>query len=291
MARRRRQEERENHDRWMVSYADFMTLLFAFFVVMYAISNVNEGKYKTLSDALLSAFNAQPRTLEPIQIGQLARTRDSSDLPIQGIPRTVILPEVGVGHDSPGHGEGGLSSLDPATALAAISEQLVDELEPLISQELVKVRRSELWLEVEINTSILFPSASVVLSDEAEALLRRLANILKPYPNPIRVEGFADALPINTTQFASNWELSAARAARVVRLLGEEGVDPTRMAAVGFGEYRPVADNRTTDGRRQNRRVALVVLAGHDSRYLMDVERASSEIRLPGGLTAPGVGR
>src|SRR5690606_39444637 len=101
MARRRRQEERENRDRWMVSYADFMTLLFAFFVVMYAISNVNEGKYKTLSDALLSAFNAQPRTLEPIQIGQLARTRDSSDLPIQGIPRTVILPEVGVGHDSP----------------------------------------------------------------------------------------------------------------------------------------------------------------------------------------------
>lgn len=291
MARRHRQEERENHERWMVSYADFMTLLFAFFVVMYAISSINEGKYKTLSDSLLSAFHTPPRTLEPIQIGKLARTQDPTSMPIQGLPRTVVLPEQGFGQELPGHGEGGLSSLDPAAALAVISEQLVSELEPLISQDLVKVRRSELWLEVEINTSILFPSASVVLSDEAEALLRRLANVLKPYPNPIRVEGFADALPINTTQFASNWELSAARAARVVRLLGEEGVDPTRMAAVGFGEYRPVADNRTSDGRRQNRRVALVVLAGHDSRYLMDVERNSSEIRLPAGLTAPGGAR
>jgi chemotaxis protein MotB len=161
-----------------------------------------------------------------------------------------------------------------------MSDQIVEQMRPLIEKDLIKVRRTEFWLEVEINTNILFPSGSKELNSQAGIILHRLAEILKPFPNPIRVEGFTDNVPINTREFASNWELSAGRAARVVRLFAEVGVEPTRMAAVGFGEFRPVTDNTTLVGRSKNRRVALVVLAGADSRYQMDVARDITEVKL-----------
>jgi len=130
----------------------------------------------------------------------------------------------------------------------------------LIRQDLIAVRHSDLWVEVEIKTSILFPSGSSILQSAALPVLREIANILKDFQNPIRVEGFTDSVPINTVAFPSNWELSAGRAASVVHLFTNEGVDPRRMASIGFGEYRPVADNDTPEGRSKNRRVVIVVL-------------------------------
>lgn len=289
MARRRQHEEHENHERWLVSYADFITLLFAFFVVMYAISSVNEGKYRTLSHSLMAAFHTPARAVTPVQVGVLARTREQTAMAIDAVPRNMALPEHMLSSEELQDGseaDGGNAS----AALDSIAEQIVTDLRPLIEMDLIKVRRTSLWLEVELNTSTLFPSGSVVLGTEAHEILRKLAAILAPFPNPIRVEGFTDDVPINTSLFASNWELSAARAARVVRLFAEEGLDPGRMAAVGFGEHRPVADNGTADGRRQNRRVALVVLAGQDSRYLMDVARERSEIQLPAPPPAQDIG-
>lgn len=280
MSRRRRQEEQENQERWLVSYADFMTLLFAFFVVMYAISSVNEGKYKTLSHSLIAAFQTPSRTIEPIQVGVLARTRMQAPMAIDAMPRNMALPELVINRSELMLGEFGFSDEYPPTPLDAITGRIVQEMRPLIEQDLITIRRTSLWLEVELNTNILFPSASVLLYPEAQEILRQLADILRPYPNPIRVEGFTDSLPINTQVFASNWELSAARAARVVRLFAEEGVTPARMAAVGFGEYRPVGDNQTAEGRSQNRRVSLIVLAGDaDSRNLMDSTREQARVR------------
>lgn len=279
MSRRRRQEEQVNNERWLVSYADFMTLLFAFFVVMYAISSVNEGKYKTLSHSLIAAFQSPSRTIEPIQVGVLARTKTQNPMAIDSIPRNMPLPEMIISREELMIGDLGLGSDYPPTPLDAITGRIVQDMRELIEQDLITIRRTSLWLEVELNTSILFPSASVMLIPEAEDILRQLADILKPYPNPIRVEGFTDSLPINTPVFTSNWELSAARAARVVRLFAEAGVEPARMAAVGFGEYRPIADNQTAAGRSQNRRVSLIVLAGQeDSRNLMDSAREQSRI-------------
>lgn len=276
--RRRRVEEPENHERWMVSYADFLTLLFAFFVVMYALSTVNEGKYRVLSDSLIAAFQNPPRTLEPIQVGDLARTRQQAPMQVDQVPHSMPIPPQLITLQDLPHGQDQITDDAMKSSLERMSEDILESMGELIDQGLVTVRRTSLWLEVELNTNILFRSGSEQLHPEAEGILRKLAATLAPANNPIRVEGFADDVPINTLRYASNWELSAGRAARVVRLLANAGVDPSRLAAVGFGEHRPVADNASAAGRARNRRVALVVLAGQDSRYEMDILRDSSVI-------------
>lgn len=254
MARKKRHEEHENLERWLISYADFITLLFAFFVVMYSISSVNEGKYRVLSDTLVSAFNKTPKTLQPIQVGQDGITGDPS----------ILNPDRATG--------GQASPMDlfqqslPQNNLAAIESDFQKALMPLIEKDLIDIKRDEDWVEIEINTSLLYASGSADLEDEAIPTLQRLADILQRYPNTIQVEGFTDNLPINTYLYPSNWELSAARAASVVHLFMNEGVEPDRMAAIGYGEYRPIADNATPEGRRTNRRVVLVILSDNTER-------------------------
>jgi chemotaxis protein MotB len=131
----------------------------------------------------------------------------------------------------------------------------------LISDDLVSVRRMQSWLEVEIRTDVLFPSASAALVSDAVPIMTKLAHTLQPFPNPIRIEGYTDNLPINSDRFPSNWELSAARAASVARLFTSLAIDPKRLTVTGYGEFRPIADNKTAEGRDKNRRVVLVVLA------------------------------
>jgi chemotaxis protein MotB len=122
------------------------------------------------------------------------------------------------------------------------------------------VRRESMWLEIEINTDILFPSGSGAFSTAAESVLDKLAEVLKPFPNPIRVEGHTDDRPIHTGPFPSNWELSAARAASVVHQFTKQGIDPLRLEIVGFGEFHPRQPNDSSEGRNANRRVAVLVL-------------------------------
>jgi chemotaxis protein MotB len=131
-------------------------------------------------------------------------------------------------------------------------------------------------VEVEINTSLLYSSGSAELEDEAIPVLRDLAGILQRYPNQIQVEGFTDNLPINNYIFPSNWELSAARAAGVVHLFMRSGVQPDRMSAIGFGEFRPIADNISPEGRRKNRRVVLVIMSQKMDRRSIGGGRAAS---------------
>jgi chemotaxis protein MotB len=262
MARRKRPEEHENLERWLISYADFITLLFAFFVVMYSISSINEGKYRVLSDTMVAAFNTPPKTLQPIQVGEEG---------VSGEP-SPIKPDKASAAVAPGVIEQ-LAQMAQSNELGQIATDFERAMMPLIEEDLINVSRNELWVEIEINTSILFDSGSAVLEDDAMPVLGQLADVLKKYPNYIQVEGFTDNVPIATTGFPSNWELSAHRAASVVHLFMDKGVQPDRMAAIGYGEYRPVAENATAEGRRRNRRVVLVILADEKARRALDIQR------------------
>ena len=265
MARKKRPEEHENHERWLISYADFITLLFAFFVVMYSVSSVNEGKYRVVSRSLIVAFGEPVKSLSPVQIGKLARSPQTKMLDERAVTSSIIpkmslkpMPnlknESGVIsiHDNGGHDSG---------HLAKAVQQIKKALKTLIEKGLVTVTVYNDRTEIQIRSSVLFASGKIKLNKSAQTVVKELAQILSPIPNMVRVEGFTDNVPIKTRFYPSNWELSAARSARVVRQLEDLGLDPERLVAVGYGKYHPVASNATPDGRARNRRVVLVVLA------------------------------
>jgi chemotaxis protein MotB len=264
MARRHKHEEHANHEAWAIPYGDLITLLLAFFVVMYAMSSVNEGKYRVLSDSLVAAFQGAPKTLEPIQVGE-KQAGPGTDPIISMVQKPMI--------DSQAHTaiqpiamaqRTSTPDIDSAQSdeLASVAAEVEQAMSDLIDRELIVVRRHGTWVEVEIQTDILFPSGVATLSTPAEQVLTQLAETLKPFPNSIRVEGHTDNRPINKPAFPSNWELSSARAASVVHLFTRAGMDPARLAVVGLGENRPVQSNATPEGRNANRRVVLVILGG-----------------------------
>jgi len=249
MARRRQPEEHVNHERWLVSYADFITLLFAFFVVMYSISSINEGKYKVISQALIGVFNDADRSLKPIPIGE---ERPQTVTPAKPLVKDSEQVDAGIAGAS-----------DP---LKSIADDISAAFGDLISSNQMTVRGNELWVEIELNSSLLFGSGDAMPSDVAFNIIDKVAGILKPFDNPIHVEGFTDDQPIRTSQYPTNWELSSARSASIVRMLAMQGVNPSRMASVGYGEFQPVANNATAEGRARNRRVVLVVSRNLDVR-------------------------
>jgi chemotaxis protein MotB len=272
MTRRiRRHEEHTNHEAWAIPYGDLVTLLLAFFVVMYAISSVNAGKYRVLSDSLFAAFRGAPRTMDPIQVGEKPNGSGAEIDPsivqstLQGQQRSSLAPvPVQGGNQQTGASAIG-SHTGAAAAAAAALTHLADEvaraMDDLVKQNLVVVRRSEFWIEVEIKTDILYPSGSAHLAPYAVDVIQRLGGALAPFPNPIRVEGHTDNKPISTVAFYSNWELSAARAGSVVRVVQAQGVGPERLAVIGYGDTRPVQPNDSEPGRNANRRVVVVILS------------------------------
>ncbi len=279
MARRRHREEHESHDRWLISYADFITLLFAFFVVMYSVSSVNEGKFRVLSDSMVATFKDPKRSLEPIQVGELVRSLEPPGPHPEPVDEQPVLepepPTVPEPAPEP-EPETAQASGAPMAALDEMASQVEEQMAPLIDEDVVSVRRMDSWLEVEFNTSILFESGAALLSGRAVNVLTDVAELLRTFPNPVQVEGFTDDVPISTPQFPSNWELSAARAASVVHLFTKVGIRPERMVAIGYGEFRPIGDNGTEQGRRRNRRVVLVIPAEEDARRVLDLQRLSA---------------
>jgi chemotaxis protein MotB len=304
MARRRRHEEEERHEAWAIPYGDLVTLLLGFFVVMYAMSSVNQGKYRVLSNSLTEAFHGTPHA-NPSQ-----PNGDSGSDPIEELPLTQVQRMISAG--LPSHpiaplesqrgtlrrGQSIAGAVDPrapysiasasaeSTSSASISaaaapavptgsaraggtlDMVADDVTaamgPLIAKGQVRVRRYDTWVAVDISTDILYGSGSAQLSGTAVMALQKLADSLKPWPNALRVEGHTDNLPISTAAFPSNWELSAARAASVVHLFMDRGVAPERLAVMGFGPYRPASTNDNATGRNANRRVEVVIL-GRDS--------------------------
>lgn len=239
MARRRYDEgeDRDSHDRWLISYADFITLLFAFFVVMYAVSVVNTGKYKALSDALGDAFGGRPA------VPQASST-------IEQLPLTNLIAR---------------KRLDAARRererLNILARELSASLAPLVKNGQVRVSQSVRGVTVEINAKVLFEEGQAALGGEARSTLGTVASLLKDDPHAIQVEGHTDNVAIANSVFPSNWELSSARASSVVRLFIDSGVAEGRLTAVGHAANLPVAPNVDEAGRVRNRRVAVTILA------------------------------
>ncbi|PYG04060.1 MULTISPECIES: flagellar motor protein MotD [unclassified Thioalkalivibrio] len=285
MARRKHQEEEANHEAWAIPYGDLVTLLLAFFVVMYAISSVDEGKYRVLSDSLVEAFGT-PGQLEPIQVGDPGVVAPPSDA---DVPRSLAPIDI-----RPGLLDEGPQALDRAASglfeergdedlqglldeIAEVAAEIESAMAPMIEDGQVDVTRDTYWLEIEITSQLLFPSGEATLNPDAEPVLEDIAGVLAPRAARIHVEGHTDNVPITTAVYPSNWELSAARAATVVRMFEQQGMDPADMVALGHGEYRPVADNETAAGRAENRRVAIVVLPGAPPRE--DGQREPEQLR------------
>ena len=266
MARKKKHEEHVNAEAWAIPYGDLVTLLFALFTVMYAMSSVNEGKFRVLSDSMIAAFNGAPKSMRPVNIGEKEPGK-GGDKELTGITPTVFIqikdekstPDGKLVPRDPTKTEN-MQSADLPGALIRMQRQVQDAMQSLIDAKLVTVRRENMWLEIEINADILFPSGAGEFAPAAEPVLDKLAEVLKPFPNPIRVEGHTDDRPIRTAEFPSNWELSAARAASVVHQFTQQGIDPLRLEIVGFGEFHPRQPNDTNEGRNANRRVVVLVL-------------------------------
>jgi len=254
MASKRRHEEHENHERWLVSYSDFITLLLALFVVMYAISQVNEGKYRVVAGSLVTAFGNQPNQLNRQSIAAMAP--DS-------------LPPI--------HGRMGDSARDHLLAKKArrmaemqrqrqekmeiIARDIMAAFDPLLKNGQMRVMSSDLGVRVEIEASLLFAPGEALLHEESRRVLGSIAEVLKNLDYAIQVEGHTDNMPVATEKFPSNWELSAVRASSVVRLLIDNGIAPARLTAVGYGENRPLESNDSEEGRKHNRRVTMMILS------------------------------
>jgi chemotaxis protein MotB len=256
---RRHREEPTNHEAWAIPYGDLITLLLAFFVVMYAMSSVNEGKYRVLSDALSAEFRGTPRSMEPIQVGekQLGSGADIAMSIVQqemlhGQPRDLLMSKREQAEAE--------RTVKTEAELDKVAKDVETAMASLINANLLAVRRHGLAVEVEIQTDILFGSGAASLSPIATGVLIKLADAIKPFDNPVRVEGHTDNIPINTAAFPSNWELSATRAAKVVQLFTKHGIDRKRLTVIGMGDNQPLQSNDTPEGRNANRRVVLVIL-------------------------------
>lgn len=247
MARKRREEEPENHERWLVSYADFITLLFAFFVVMYAVSSVNEGKYKVLSNSLTNAF--KNTTGQP---GGQPMTVMAGAPPV--LARPIMKPDKALDQKKTEEKKN-----EKRQQMKSVANHIMEALQPLVAQGKVRLLETSRGVTIEINDSILFPAGQAKLQAASSSAMGAIAQVLAGTDFPITIEGHTDNVPIATAQFPSNWELSAMRATTVLRLFNDGGVGAERLTAIGYGETRPVETNTSIEGRARNRRVSILI--------------------------------
>ena len=241
MRRRRRVViEHENHDRWLISFADFVTLLFAFFVVMYAISAVNESKYRVLANSLGDAFGRTP----------------STDASVPQLPTMTLPPEVKQRTLKQ------QQAIEEQEHMTEVASNLLDVMAPLVKEGKVRVTQSRRGVSIEINANVLFAAGQAELEPQSLTVLRAVAEHLRNEPFNLEITGHTDTTPISNSVFASNWELSAVRASSVVRLLADNGIAPVRLFAIGREASQPIASNDTAEGRARNRRVELMILSG-----------------------------
>ena len=232
LPRRTRRRRASGHERWLVSYADLVTLLFAVFAMLYGISTVDAEKLSRMVDNMRMAFDSGGVTLVEPALGQIAET----------IPPSV------------------LEEIDPA--LVSVRRVLQAQLGGQISQERVDMTLDRRGLVVSIREGGAFAVGSADLSAVAETIIAEVAGAVTDIRNLVRVEGHTDNVPISTARFASNWELSTARATAVVAFLIEQvGMPPRRLSAAGYSEFRPQVSNDTVTNRARNRRVDVVILS------------------------------
>jgi chemotaxis protein MotB len=262
MARRQKRAEHDNHERWLISYADFVTLLFAFFVVMYSISSVNVGKYKTFSDSLNVAFDQNAKAI----VNQSAQ--GSNKIFIDKSTSELIVRQRKI-----------------QAQMKAVDENLKKVLAPLIAKGIVGVHRTTRGVVVDISASTLFKEGDERLQPGAAETLQQVAQLLSQESQSVEVEGHTDDVPIKTVQFPSNWELSAGRASSVVRMLVSYGVAERRLAAVGMAANQPIVPNDTPEHRAKNRRVSITILSPEFERT--NLTGAAPDLPVSAPLEAP----
>ena len=250
--RRRRLTSHVNHERWLVSYADFVTLLFAFFVVLYASAQIDKHRAVRLAEAIDSAFQ------------QLGVFQKSNRKPGQSEARIALPASVDAGQDLSRWATSGQDKLggeQKKEDFNAIRSELASALAGEIQRNEVALHMERDGLVVSLREMGFFDSGSATIKAGAEAAIARIADILRAHASAVRIEGHTDNVPIHTSQFASNWELSTARATGLVKLLVEQnGISANRLSAAGYAEFHPAASNDTSKGRQLNRRVDVVIL-------------------------------
>ncbi|OIR02891.1 motility protein B [mine drainage metagenome] len=239
------EDDHENHERWLVSYADFITLLFAFFVVMYSISSVNTGKYNQLSTSIGHAFSGITLYDTKHSLNTESKLKSQQRSLIKPLPLTHIYNE---------------KMRREREAMTSMGINLSNTLAPLISDGKIRVVQNNRGIRIDIHDSLLFNAGSANLADAANNVINQIAAEIKDSRNMIQVEGHTDNTPIHNAEFFSNWELSAMRATSVVRLLSNDGITESRLGAIGYGSAQPTSENITALGRAKNRRVSIMVL-------------------------------
>lgn len=275
MMRKKRPHRHANHERWLVSYADFITLLFAFFVVLYASAQVDQRKVGRLALAIQVAFQElgvfpDSNTKVPLNL-----TEPMPFDTVQAIENAKHNTELGRVSSPP------LDTLSPSSNeanLATLQAELQQALEREIKMHTVALHRETEGLVISLREFGFFDSGSAVLRPSALPALDRIASILAVRTCRLRIEGHTDNVPIHNAQMASNWELSTTRSTELVRLLiVRYRFSPQRLSAAGFAEYHPIASNDSPEGRAQNRRVDLVILSDNVARSDVLRESASSK--------------
>ncbi|QOL27112.1 OmpA family protein [Thalassotalea sp. LPB0316] len=250
-----------NHDnvhRWLISYADYMTLLFALFVVLYAMAIIHEEPFETMTDSIGRVFQSEDEKTKNRGQGEdiLPVNSRKSETQLYG---DGILEEAGPELTD---GENELSNIEKSevgTNLESLEDELHTALYELVENGYAELEIDGDWLEIELSSGLLFPSGSASATNNAEVILSAITPLIKDVTNYIRIRGYTDNQPINTEIFESNWELSVARAVAILRLLEEQEIIPQRMAIEGYGQYSPKVANDTDDGRLQNRRVVIAI--------------------------------
>ena len=276
MARKKEPEKPANHERWLVSYGDFITLLFAVFVTLYAMSQVDKKKVEEVAASYRQAFGV---------------TTGTPQGKVEVIPKADPLPMPAL--------QPQLQNLDGAKAvkgtaqilagrkefrdiLLAIEKYLIDHK----AQDKVSVNIARRGLVISLKEAGCFDSGSAAVRSDAAELLAKLAEALQPYSNPVSFEGHTDNVPIRSPSFPTNWELSSARATSLGRyFIDHHGFAPERISVTGYGEHKPVANNATEEGRRQNRRVDIVFMAAAPDEA--ERPRPPWESQPPRGLQPP----
>jgi chemotaxis protein MotB len=250
--KRSRQYSRPSRDRWLVSYADFITLLFALFVVLFAASNADDQRAGRVAKAVKGAFHSFGVFAESGKVVSLFEDEPNSTaiLVSEDLDSTADVGPV------PFPSVSGNPQLDELTAI------LGQKLRGTIENGALRLSRDSRGLTISLTEAGFFAPGSAVIQAEAYAVVDQIAEIIRKVSNNVRVEGHTDNTPIHTAQFPSNWELSTARATHLLQyLIATASIPPQRLSAVGYGEYHPVVSNNTIEGRAANRRVDLVILS------------------------------
>ncbi|KJR45116.1 Flagellar motor rotation protein MotB [Desulfosporosinus sp. I2] len=267
MSRKREHEsEKDNGERWLLTYSDLITLLMIFFVVLYSMSKVDAERFQAVAESLNKALGGgvpakieMAKSPEGPSLFQTGTPSSKTTVPGKGSDpnnTTQSASDANGVNKNLGQGntdaeslsiEGIKAKLDKFAADNGIQSKLLSSIE-------------ERGLVVSIQETLLFESGSADIDTKAREILRNISTVLAASPNQIKVEGHTDNLPIHTVQFPSNWELSVIRSTNVVQIFQHEGISPNRLSATGYGEYRPIASNDTTVGQGKNRRIDLIIL-------------------------------